>query len=625
MAMTLPDTAATPSPPVPTHDAPDAAVVDPRVARWSLWAGVALVVVHLGFRAWATFGSWFTGDDFFFVAHMTDDGTSLRSALEPHGGHLMPAGMYLSWLSDAISPYDYRFNAAVLLLLQAVADVGLLMLLVRFFGPRPGILPPLALYLFTVFSVPLAVWWAAGINQLALHAALCWGLVAVVSYLRTGSRLALVAAGLVVVAGLAFYEKSILVLAAYAFVALAYFATGSLGARIGHVWDTYRLGVVVLGGLGLAYVGLYAEAGLNFSAGGAGGDALGEVISNMTVQSVLPALVGGPLAWTHAEPGSLPQVGNLVALVSVAAVLLVGREIHRSRVRSLRAWILPGFFLVADILLVTAARASLVGPRVALDYRYAAELGLVTAIALALATLPLRGAVESAAPREGGVLLGHPDRVAALTALVAVLGVVSSVQYVERWQDDLKAKAYFDRLLPGIERAKTPVPMVDTPVPDFIVSPLETPQNLVSHLLTGYRDHVRFPDVATDELMMPDATGRLRLAGIPWVRSGLPGPRPGCGWAVSDRAVTIPRDGPVSFGSFWVRIGYLSSGSSPVVVTAGDSSYSTVLKPGVHALFVRGGDKYDSVEISKLAPGVTMCTDDVHAGRPEPRVGEGAQ
>jgi hypothetical protein len=591
-------------------------------ARRTVLAAVALVVAHVAFRAWATWTSWFTGDDFAFIAHMTTDGTSLASAMTPHGGHLMPAGMYLSWLSDAIAPYDYRFNAAVLLALQVAADVGLLTLLLKLFGPRPGILPPLVLYLFTVFTAPLAVWWAAGINQFALQVALFWGLVGIVSYLRTRSPGGLVVATVMVLGGLLFYEKTILVLGVFGIVALSYFASGGFWHRLRHVLVTYCLGVAVLGSLAVAYGVLYAVVGLNFNPDKGGNDAFGEVASNMVLQSGATGLVGGPLAWTPVEPGSLPAPGNLVVLASVLVVGLVMVEVHRARLRSLRGWAVPAYFLLADIVLVTAARASLVGPRVALDYRYEAELGAAAAIGLALATLPLRGAVESSEPRGPSQLIDHPQRVAALTALVAVLGTVSTVQYVTRWQDDLKAKGWFGQLLPTIERAKQPVPLVDRPVPAYIVSPLEYPDNQLSHLLVSYGDRAAFVDRSTDALTVVDDDGRPTAAGIPPTRSAPPGPAPGCGWAVSDKAVSVPLDGQVGFGGFWVRIGYLASGSSPVVVTAGDASYSTIIQPGVHALYVAGGDSFDSVDISKLAAGVTMCTNDIVVGRPEPTTGE---
>jgi hypothetical protein len=284
----------------------------------------------------------------------------------------------------------------------------------------------------------------------------------------------------------------------------------------------------------------------------------------------------------------------------------------------------PAYFLLADVVLVTAARASLVGPRIALDYRYEAELGAAAALGLALATLPLVGAVETVEPRPGGRLVDHPGRVAALTALVAVLGSVSTLQYVTRWQDDLKAERYFDRLLPSVERAKEPLPLVDGPVPAYIDSPLEYPDNQLSHLLVSYAGRVAFPTHSTDTLLAAAEDGRLVPVAVPPTRSAPPGPVPGCGYAVTGDDVSIPLDGRVSFGGHWVRIGYLASASSPVVVTAGQASYSTVIQPGVHALYVAAGDDFDSVEISGLASGVTMCTDDVVAGIPEPATGEEA-
>src|SRR5215213_7550446 len=129
-----------------------------------LQAALAMVVVQLAFRAWVMYSSWFTGDDFMFISRMINGGTPLQDAVQPHGGHVMPGGLYLSWLSNRITPYDYTINASMLLLLQALASVGLVVLLVRMFGVRPGILPPLALYLFCMTGTPVAIWWAAAVN-----------------------------------------------------------------------------------------------------------------------------------------------------------------------------------------------------------------------------------------------------------------------------------------------------------------------------------------------------------------------------------------------------------------------------------------------------------------------------
>ncbi|MDX6375118.1 MAG: hypothetical protein QOD98_4106, partial [Nocardioidaceae bacterium] len=172
--------------------------------------------------------------------------------------------------------------------------------------------------------------------------------------------------------------------------------------------------------------------------------------------------------------------------------------------------------------------------------------------------------------------------------------------------------------IPDLEAAKEPVVLVDSEVPDYVMWELGYPDNQLSHLLRGYRERTEFVVVATDHLNVVGPDGHVAPAQVPSTRRALPGPRRGCGYAVSDKDVTMPLDGPLAFGGWWVRIGYLSSGTSPVVVTAGPTAYSTVVQPGVHALFFLAGDEFDAVSISNLADGVRLCTDDVAVGKPIP-------
>ncbi|MDX6372033.1 MAG: hypothetical protein QOD98_1021, partial [Nocardioidaceae bacterium] len=386
-------------------------------------ATTALVAAHLAFRAWASYSSWFTTDDFSFISRMSNQGTSLETALEPHGGHVMPAGMYLSWLSDTITPYDWRINASVLLLLQLLGDVGMVVCLVRLFGWRPGILPPMVLAMFTVFSLPMAVWWAVGINQLALVTALFWGLASLVTHLRTGRLAPLALSVLWVVGGLMFYEKALLVIGAFAIVTMSYFATGTLRQRIGHTWRHYRAAVITYALVGAAYLVAYYLFALNFDPADAGGAAIDEVVPNMLLSTYLPGTLGGPLHWQVIARAALPGPGSLELIVWAAVAVLVVRDIYRTREGCARAWLLPGFFLSMDIALVVAGRVTLVGPQIALELRYQGELGAVTALALACATLPIIGALETVSARPDAAsasqLIEHPRRVAALTAVVA--------------------------------------------------------------------------------------------------------------------------------------------------------------------------------------------------------------
>ena len=119
-----------------------------------LQVAVGMVLAQLAFRAWVVYSSWFTGDDYMFISRMINGGTAVDRVVQPHGGHVMPAGLYLSWLSNVIGPYDYTINATMLLVMQAVANVGLVFLLVRLFGLRAGILPPLAPVSYTHLTLP---------------------------------------------------------------------------------------------------------------------------------------------------------------------------------------------------------------------------------------------------------------------------------------------------------------------------------------------------------------------------------------------------------------------------------------------------------------------------------------
>jgi hypothetical protein len=118
---------------------------------------------------------------------------------------------------------------------------------------------------------------------------------------------------------------------------------------------------------------------------------------------------------------------------------------------------------------------------------------------------------------------------------------------------------------------------------------------------------------------MVDDEGHVSPVVVPDARHGRPGPRKHCGYRVEADPVTIPLNGPVTFGGWWIRIGYISTGVSPVRVTSGDAAYTTRVRAGLHALYVRGGGTFREITFSGLSEGVSLCTDEVTVGRPVPR------
>ena len=588
--------------------------------RWVLAAAAALIVLHLGFRAWATYGGYLHIDDFNFISRMTNDGLSPAVAARTYYGHVMPAAMYLSWLNQTIAPWNWPLPATELLALQALCDVGLLYLLRTLFGTRPGILPPLVVFLATVISLEGSIWWAAAINLLPFQAALFFGLAAHVHYLRTGRFRHAVAANVWIVAGIAFNEKAALVYGALGIVTLCYFATGRNPLTRVRTAVHGRLPAVALYALtGAAYVAVYLSVGREFTPSAAVSYPVGDVANRMVLDTFVPGILGGPLRWwrINDQPFSFALPGDGLMLVALAVLLVFLWEVRKHRRRALRALWLPAYFLVIDMVLVLVTRASVSGALVGLDYRFQGELAAASAIALGCMTMPVLGAAESSERRSRSELLDRPRFVVAATVAVLVLGTYSSWSYTTYWHEDRGAERWFDTLVPQLRAASTPIPLVDRTVPFSVTNGVRFPENLMSHVLAS-EDAADFTQLATDRIDMIDDDGIISPAVVPPVRKGAPGPRHPCGYLVDGSPVTIPLAGPVAFGGWWVRIGYLSSGDSPVTVTAGDATYQTTVRSGVHALYFEGGGIFKSVTIGGLVAPVTLCTDDVTVGRPEP-------
>ena len=359
---------------------------------------VAMIVVQLGYRIWATSLSWYTFDDFAFMSRAYTDGIKPSVLIEPYAGHVMPAGMFLSWVSDhdrAVQLPDHRRHAdhdAGARQRRPVRPAGAL---VRTAARHPATTRALSLLRHLVpggrsggppGSTSCRCRWCssghyrrtsatcgpagcgtcgssclAGPSGCCSSRRPCWCSARSGSSPWPGSRRALCVSGSAT-------------------------PVERLPDRLRGVRRRRRVVPARL---------LQLRAQLRPEA--TGQDGLADVFSNMVFHAYLPSLLGGPLTWSALDQFSLPDVGTLVMVASVALVGLVVREISRRRRRGPALW-LPTFFLGLNIMLVFTGRASFVGPLIALDFRYQGELAAVTAIALACATMPIRGAVEPVEP-----------------------------------------------------------------------------------------------------------------------------------------------------------------------------------------------------------------------------------
>ncbi len=581
--------------------------------------GLLLIALQLAFRAWALWGSWFYFDDLAFMSRAMNQPFDTAYLTESYGGHLMPAAFALVRLLTEIAVYDWWVWAVVLLVLQAVAGVGMLRLLVAMFGHRRFVLVLLAGYLFWVLTLSAGIWFAAGVNQLPMQIALVFGLHAHLSYLRERRTRSLVAATAWVVAGLLFYEKTLLVLLVYGLVALCWFGTGNTPDRLRQLWATYRPAIVTYTVLGVGYAALYAAYGLNFSPGTANSQPLTPVAWNLLFVALFPALIGGPVTWQPLDVGSFADPSQFVQAVSWVAVGAVAYWAWHTRTLSKRAWALVLLPALANTVLLASARANIVGPDIAREYRYQTESAALVVLAIGLAFLPLKGApvVNDTRP-DVPLTYETPRLVRWATVAVCLLAAVSTVRYVDLWQSRNPTEAWYSQVRSSLAAApRKPVPLVDATVPQTMLWGYRYPENTYSHVLRNLSSQTAYPKAAVDRLYVLDFRGRVQPVLIPPTRTLLPSV--GCGYSMKgQRRMVLPLNGPVVGGGWWVRMGYQSDEAVVLTVTGGEAEHVLRLPAGLHsAFFTVAGDNFERIKLAGNARGADLCVNDLTLGLPQ--------
>ncbi len=360
--------------------------------------GLVLVVAATGFRVWAAQGTWWFYDDFYFIQRAVTHDPTPGFLLTPYNGHLMPAGVLLTWVNTQLAPMSFGVASTELIVLFAVSGLAMLRLLVRLFGARRAVLLPLLLYLFSPILLPATTWWAAGVNQLPMLVAELLALDAFVDYLRRPTRRALALNLLWLVVGLLFVERTLLVFGVMWLVAMMYFTTGTLPDRARDLWRRHRPALVAHAVLAGGYLACYVPWALDFNARTLIRRPFFEVVQDMVVTAFSSGFVGGPVTWQVSRvTQSEAHPPQLVLLLGWAVLLVLVVASATTRTRGLRAWLLPAYALAANIALISVSRAIYFGPEIALDYRFQTEAAVLGALAVGFAFLPVIGAREAQA------------------------------------------------------------------------------------------------------------------------------------------------------------------------------------------------------------------------------------
>ncbi|HEX2892740.1 MAG TPA: hypothetical protein VHO29_01905 [Marmoricola sp.] len=584
-----------------------------------VWVGCLLVVAQVLLRGWALAGSWFYFDDIAFMSRAMASPITPHYLMESYGGHLMPAAFALIWFLTAHAPWVWWPWAATLLAMQLLAGLGMLRLLRSMFGDRPVVLVLLAGYLSYVFTLSAGVWFAAGINQLPMQIALVFGLHAHLAYLRSGRLRHAVVALAWTGFGLVFYEKTLLLFGIYALVAWGWFSAGSTPERLQQLWERYRPAVIAYGATAAAYLAVYAAYGLDFSPVESGNQRLAPLAWNLVGVAGTTGVVGGPLTWRPLDVGSFANPTEPVQFVSWLVVGSLVYYARQTRTMSARAWSLLVFTLAADVILLASARANIVGPDIALEYRYQTETSAFFVLSLGLAFLPLRGAVvvnetrpDVPRPYERPILVGL-----ACLAVVAA-SVVSSTRYIHLWQTRNGTESYHanvaSTLAAAYRQRHGPVPLADLAIPQTLLWGYRYPENTYSHVFRNLAHEASYPTSSVDSLYRFDDAGRLRPVAVPPTRRMNSAPQ--CDAKHPQRRTTVTLDGPVIGGGWWIRMEYNSSQAATVRVRAGDQLHRIQLPSGFHSVYFTASGEFTSVDVVRDTT-ADVCVTDLVLGFPE--------
>ncbi|SHF59202.1 hypothetical protein SAMN05443575_0384 [Jatrophihabitans endophyticus] len=519
---------------------------------------VGLVVVLAVQAAWVAVlcgRGWFYQDDLGALDVATGRSLDWGYLTEPVNDHLVPGYRLVFWLLEHTSPLAHTSTVVARVVLQSLAVFLLWRLLVLLCGERPGVLVVTALYAVNPLIICNITWLTTAACLVPAQLAAVLAVHHHVRHTVTGRLRDAAYAGLALLLGMCFWEKTAIIGLFLPLLSLGYLTGGPARARIRSVLARWR-GWLLTAVPPLLFVVYFVTHHYGGSARGITAGQLGGVVGTAWWHTVGPAMLGGPWTWTSSRgvyvSFTAPPVWvSALAQVLLAALLVAGWR--RTRARSLWAWSLPLVSIVVGTGMVALGRYQDYGNLLATTIRYCFDVTFALALGAALALLPSSAAaiaeraggrdtvpadapVEDATrspstrfarirairvpfprrswpalrPRRARALLG----VVTAALLVVTLGnaAVSALRFEHRWTQD-PTHPYVDRLTREVRAAGPTANLYDTSVSPAVLPAVFGPTMLISRLLGWTGTEVDF-DRTDVRLLLADERGNLHPANI---------------------------------------------------------------------------------------------------------------
>ncbi|WP_309241112.1 hypothetical protein [Nocardia sp. BSTN01] len=616
-----------------------------------LLVAALLILAQIGLRGWVAGRGYFYWDDLILVGRA--DRYPLWSAdllLYDHDGHFMPLAFATAWVVTRVAPLQWAGPVVTMLLLQLAASVAVLRMLLVLVPRRAGairwaVLIPLIGYLFCPLTLPAFAWWAASLNALPLQFALAWVIADAVLLVRTGRGRYAVSGVLVLIVGLLFFEKAVVV--PFVAFAVAVLERYIVGARIvdavspageaesdlgeaatpperagdgggpsgwASIRDVARTGAalwagsaLILAGWGAAYLTVADHIAVDTSLAGAR-----RLLHSATSLGIVPTLVGGPWVWARwlpSTPWATPPGWTVVpAWLILAVVVLVTLRLRR---RVLPVWILVAGYVLAVALPIVLIRG---GPNTAAELmqslRYLADVAVVlaAATALLLAARPRTTSrhADATGPKSPGPVPASRAVAIVLTAAFVVSSVYTTVSFARSWEIS-PTRTYLTNARAAFADHDG-APLLEQEVPWGVLTPMTYPQNLAAQVLGPIAPDGAF-GTSTPHLRMITDDGKFVDASVWWNRRILAGPEPGCGYRVDGSdPVALWLDGPMLEHGWTAQINYFANrdGRLTVAMEHGEAVVAPV-RAGVHTVFVHVVGSGEVLRIGSRTTGLDVC------------------
>jgi hypothetical protein len=475
-------------------------------------AAVLSVIVAFAalFHLRSVAGSYFTQDDYYNFGLAAESGLSLGYLTEPVFQHLLPGARLASWLLQTVAPLSWGVAVGALLGALAASVVLLHHVLTLLVGPVWWRHPLTFVFAMSVSHTRNLEWWSGALVGIP---ATVTGLAAIAAWLhwrRSGRVWWLVLSAAMVLVGLGFIAK--LVLIPFVLLGLRLFVldrTAGLRSAVRVVWrERWEWVVMVLPSVGVLLVavafGYYRTGSLLPRSA-----ALTEFLARAWGMGFAPSLVG-LASPTGATTASLTAV--VVGQLAVATAVVLTLRRNRS---AWRPWVAFGITFTVLTLVVGVSRVALFGQGVALELRYFPEVTYLFPIFLALAVAPGRHLSRTdlhaeRSPRPSKAALAA---VAALAVALPVLAASGARAVTQGWPG-FEARDYMLRVQSDIaaldDAGALPV-ILDGTVPAEVVAPWLAPYHQYSRVLALVEPDLVF-DEASDRTAVVRPDGSLAEA-----------------------------------------------------------------------------------------------------------------